>query len=67
VYFKSIGGCVIYLVLYVDDMLLVGNNKDIIQDLETQLSSKFDMKILVLQTIFWAWKLKEIKQRGSPS
>lgn len=29
-----------------DDMLLVGNDKEIIQDLKTQLSSKFDMKDL---------------------
>ena len=43
-YFKLIGDRVIYLVLYVDDMLLVGNEKEIIQDLKTQLSSKFDMK-----------------------
>eukprot|EP00253_Pinus_taeda_P016938 PITA_16938 len=46
VYFKVIGDRVIYLVLYVDDMLLVGNDKEIIQDLKTQLSSKFDMKDL---------------------
>ena len=45
-YFKLIGDHVIYLVLYVDDMLLVGNDKEIIQDLKTQLSSKFDMKDL---------------------
>ena len=43
-YFKLIGDCVIYLVLYVDDMLLVGNDKENIQDLKTHLSSKFDMK-----------------------
>eukprot|EP00253_Pinus_taeda_P023234 PITA_23234 len=46
VYFKLIGDHVIYLVLYVGDMLLVGNEKEIIQDLKTQLSSKFDMKDL---------------------
>eukprot|EP00253_Pinus_taeda_P022564 PITA_22564 len=46
VYFKLIGDRVIYMVLYVDDMLLVGNDKEIIQDLKTQLSSKFDMKDL---------------------
>ena len=45
-YFILIGGHVIYLVLYVDDMLLVGNYKEIIQDLKTQFSSKFDMKDL---------------------
>jgi hypothetical protein len=44
--FKSIGDHLIYLVLYVDDMLLIGNTKEIIQDLKTQSSSKFDMKDL---------------------
>jgi hypothetical protein len=29
VYFKLIGDHLIYLVLYVDDMLLIGNNKEI--------------------------------------
>ena len=42
--FKLIGDHLIYLVLYVDGMLLIGNNKEIIQDVKTQLSSKFDMK-----------------------
>jgi hypothetical protein len=44
VYFKLISDHLIYLVFYVDDMLLIGNNKEIIQDVKTQLSSKFDMK-----------------------
>jgi len=44
VYFKLIGDHLIYLVLYVDGMLLIGNNKEIIQDVKTQLSSKFEMK-----------------------
>ena len=43
-YFKLIGDCVIYLVLYVDDILLVGNDKEIIPDLKTHLSSKLEMK-----------------------
>jgi hypothetical protein len=34
-YFKLIGDHLIYLVLYVDDMLMIGNNKDIIQDVKT--------------------------------
>ena len=46
VYFKLIGDCVIYLVLYVDDMLLIGNDKEIIQDLKAQLFSKFNRKDL---------------------
>ena len=44
VYSKLFGDHLIYLVLYVDDMLLIGNNKKIIQDVKTRLSSKFDMK-----------------------
>ena len=35
VYFKLIGDRVIYFLLYVDDMLLIGNDKEIIQDLKT--------------------------------
>ena len=35
VYFKLNGDHFIYLVLYVDDMLLIGNNKEIIQDVKT--------------------------------
>ena len=46
VYFKLVGDRLIYLVLYVDYMLLIGNDEEIIQDIKTQLSSKFDMKDL---------------------
>jgi hypothetical protein len=46
VYFKLIDDDLIYFVLYMDDMLLIGNNKEIIQDVKTHLSSKFDMKDL---------------------
>jgi hypothetical protein len=46
VYFKLISDHLIYLVLHVDDMLFIGNNKDIIQYVKTQLSSKFNMKDL---------------------
>ena len=45
VYFKLIGDRVIKF-LYVDDMLLIGNEKEIIQYLKNQLFSKFDMKDL---------------------
>jgi hypothetical protein len=46
VYSKQIGNPFIYLVSYVDDMLLVGNNMDVIKEVKSQLSSKFDMKDL---------------------
>ena len=65
VYFKLIGDRTIYVVLYVDDMLLVGNEKEIIQDLKTQLSSKFDMKYLGAANYILGMEIKEIRQRGS--
>ena len=58
VYFKLIGDHVIYLVLYVDDMLLIGNDKEIIQDLKTQLFSKFDMKDLVAANYILGMEIK---------
>jgi hypothetical protein len=33
-------------VLYVDDMLLVGNNMNVVKEVKSHLSSKFDMKDL---------------------
>ena len=58
VYFKLIGDYVIYLVLYVDDMLLIGNEKEIIQDLKTQLSSKFEMKYLGVANYILGMEIK---------
>ena len=46
VYSKHVGDHFINIVLYVDDMLLIGNNKDVIKEVKYQLSSKFDMKNL---------------------
>jgi hypothetical protein len=44
IYSKEEGGRFIYVALYVDDMLLIGNNMDTIKEVKKQLSSKFDMK-----------------------
>jgi hypothetical protein len=46
IYSEQVGNHFIYVVLYVDDMLLVGNNMDVIKEVKSQLSSKFDMKDL---------------------
>eukprot|EP00253_Pinus_taeda_P024734 PITA_24734 len=59
VYFKLIGDHVIYLVLHVDDILLVVNDKEIIQDLKTQLSSKFDMKDLSAANYILGMEIKQ--------
>ena len=58
VYLKLIGDRVIYLVLYVDDMLLIGNDKENIQDLKTQLFSKFDMKDLGAANYIFGMEIK---------
>ena len=63
VYFELIGDCVIYLVLYVDDMLLVGNDKKVIQDLKTQLSSKFDMKYLGVVNYILGMEIKRDREK----
>jgi hypothetical protein len=46
IYSKEEGVCFVYVSLYVDNMLLIGNNIDAIKNLKKQLSSKFDMKDL---------------------
>ena len=63
VHFKLIGDRVIYLVLYVDDMLMVGNDKEIIQYLKTQLSSKFDMKDLGVANYILGMEIKRDQQK----
>jgi hypothetical protein len=63
VYFKLIGDDLIYLVLYVDDMLLIGNNKEIIQDVKTQLSSKFDMKDLGVSNFILGMEIKRVQKK----
>jgi hypothetical protein len=62
VYFKLIGDYLIYLVLYVDDMLLIGNNKEIIQDVKTQLSCKFEMKDIGVSNFILGMQIKREKK-----
>lgn len=61
-YFKIVGEHFIYLVLYVDDMLLTGTNTKIIQEFKTQISFKFDMEHIGATISFLGWKLKQIRQ-----
>ena len=46
IYSKEEGGRFIYVALYVDDMLPVGNLMDAIKEAKKQLSFKFDMNDL---------------------
>jgi hypothetical protein len=63
VYFKLIGDNLIYLILYVDDMLLIGNNKEITQDVKNQLSSKFDMKDLSASNFILGMEIKRDRKK----
>jgi hypothetical protein len=58
VYSKQVGNHFIYVVLYVDDMLLVGNNMDVIKEVKSQLSSKFDMKDLNVANFILGMEIK---------
>ena len=58
VYYKQVGEHFIYAVLYVDDMLLVGNNMEVIKEVKLQLSSKFDMKDLGAANLILGMEIK---------
>jgi hypothetical protein len=58
VYSNQVGNKFIYVVLYVDDMLLVGNNMDVIKEVKSQLSSKFDMKDLSAASFIMGMEIK---------
>lgn len=46
VYLKSDNGHILIIVLYVDDMLFIGNGKGTISNLKSQLSTQFEMEDL---------------------
>ena len=46
-------------------MLLIGNNKEIIEDVKTQLSSKFDMKDLVASNFILGMEIKRDRKKGN--
>ena len=58
VYYKQVGEHFIYVVLYVNDMLLVGNNMEVIKEIKMQLSSKFDMKNLGASNLILGMDIK---------
>jgi len=46
IYFQQFGGSFVYLLLYVDDMLIASKDKSLINKLKCQLSDEFEMKDL---------------------
>ena len=45
---QKVGRSVVYLVVYVDDLLITGNNDDYIVSIKRELKNVFDMKYLGL-------------------
>jgi hypothetical protein len=58
IYSKEEGGRFIYVALYVEDMLLIGNNMNAIKEVKKQLSSKFDMKDLSATNFIMGMEIK---------
>ena len=46
VYKKESGSAVVFLILYVDDILLIGNDIPMLQSVKTSLNNSFSMKDL---------------------
>ena len=46
VYKKTSGSAIVFLILYVDDILLIENNIPMLQSIKTWLSQKFFIKVL---------------------
>jgi len=58
VYSKEEGDHFIYVALYANDMLLDGNNMDVIMEMKNNQSSKFDMKDLSAIDFILGMKIK---------
>ena len=58
VYYKEVGEHFIYVVLYVNGMLLVGNIMEVIKEVKSHLSSKFDMKDLSAANLILEMEIK---------
>ena len=58
VYYKRVGEHFIYVVLYVNDMLLVRNNMEVIKEVKSYISSMFDMKDLGVVNLIFGMEIK---------
>ena len=65
VYVKRSEGSFITLSLYVDDILLVGNNKEFIKTIKEWLSSTFEMKDMGRQALCLVSRSSETVQESS--
>jgi hypothetical protein len=61
IYSKEEGRNFIYVALYVDNMLLIGNNMDTINEVKKKLSSKFNMKDLSAMKFILGMEIKRYR------
>lgn len=59
VYVKKIKNGYVILCLYVDDMLIVGSDDDMIKSIKNMLKSKFDMKDMGLADVIMGIKISK--------
>jgi hypothetical protein len=64
VYKKASGSFVVFLILYVDDILLIGNDIPMLEAAKTSLKNSFSMKDLGEAAYILASKSIEIDQKG---
>lgn len=65
IYFQNFqNGSFIYLLLYVDDMLIASRDKSLIQKLKTQLNNEFDMKELGAAKKILGMEIRRDRQAG---
>jgi hypothetical protein len=62
VFYKPYGCFFLVITLYVDDMLLFGNSKDVILDLKYHLSTQFDMKDLGVAKYILGMEIKRDRE-----
>ena len=60
IYHKFSGGNYIFLVLYIDDILLATNDIGLLHETKRFLSNQFEMKDLCDASFFWEFKYIEI-------
>jgi esterase/lipase superfamily enzyme len=60
VYVTQVGDVKFFIVVYVDDLILVCNDQNKFLHIKEELSQKFEMKDLGRCTSFWGWRWKGI-------
>ena len=64
VYMKVSGSAITFLVLYVDDILIIGNDVGMLSTIKTWLSRQFSMRTWGKHPISWGLESIEMDPRG---